>query len=241
MLPKRFTQIHYGNDLPAQVDDALDDVRSVGDRSNFRDANDFANGADADSVRLVPDAKTDDLVVFLHVAHSGQGLLTSGVLVFIAFRKSLPARTGRFTVMTVLCGTVDDKAVHVVEQVAGKLEHLLGSSGKFSGTRSGLLNEFAHFIHGADDGLCAGSLFLNGGIDFLGDFGEAVGGLSDLRGADGLLAGCRTDFLGELVDFSDDVGDFVESGAEIVAEAEDPLPRCGCCCSMFSTAWRASR
>ncbi len=42
----------------------------------------------------------------------------------------------------------------------------------------------------------------------------------DLRGPDGLLVGGRADFLGELVNFGDDVGYFMQRGAEIVAEAE---------------------
>src|SRR5258708_1573956 len=83
-----------------------------------------------------------------------------------------------------------------------------------------MVNEVGHLVHGADDGLRAGSLFLDGGTDLLGDFREAVGGLGDLRGADRLFVGGRADLLGEFVDFGDDVGNFVEGAAKIVAEAE---------------------
>src|SRR5258708_34870805 len=83
-----------------------------------------------------------------------------------------------------------------------------------------MVNEVGHLVHGADDGLRAGSLFLDGGADLLGDFPDAVGGLGDLRGADGSFVGGRADLLGEFVDFGDDVGNFVEGAAQIVAKAE---------------------
>ena len=119
-----------------------------------------------------------------------------------------------------LAGAVDNEAVHTVEQIAGKFEHLFGGGGQFSGTGSGLLNQFTHLVHGADNGLRAGCLFFDGRIDLLCNFGETVGSLGDLRRADGLFVRGGADFLGELVDFGDDVGNFVESGAEIVAEAQ---------------------
>ncbi len=80
-----------------------------------------------------------------------------------------------------LVGAVNDKLIHVVQQVSGKLQHLLCRGREFGGAGGGLLDEFAHFIHGANDGLSAGSLFLHGRADFLGDFGKAVGGLGNLR------------------------------------------------------------
>jgi len=75
------------------------------------------------------------------------------------------AEGGVATTLTLLAGAVENKAVHAIEQVAGELEHLLGSGGEFGRTRCGLLHQFAHFVHGADNGLRTGSLFLDGGID----------------------------------------------------------------------------
>src|SRR6266704_2446928 len=145
-----------------------------------------------------------------------------GVFEFLAavgVRATAPAglvRAGR----PCLVRTIQNKAVHAVEQVAREFQHLLSGGGEFRGTGSGLLHEFAHLVHGADDGLSARCLFLNGGIDFLGDFDEAAGGLGNLGRADGLFVGGGADLLGELVDFGDDVGDFVKSGTKVVAEGE---------------------
>src|SRR6266403_855058 len=110
-------------------------------------------------------------------------------------------------------GTVENEFVHAIEQVAREFEHLLGGGGKFSEAGSGLLHQFAHFIHGANDGLGAGSLFFDGRIDFLGNFGKAAGGFGNLRGTDGLFVGSRADFLRELVDFGNYIGNLVQSGA----------------------------
>src|SRR5215469_264592 len=128
--------------------------------------------------------------------------------------------SGNLAVAARLRGTIDDEAIHAVKQVAGELEHLFGGGGQLGGTGSGLLHQFAHLVHGADNGLRAGSLFLDGGVDLLGDFGEAVGSLGNLRGADGLFVCGGADFLRELVDFGDDVGDFVQGAAKVIAEVE---------------------
>src|ERR1700747_1721346 len=89
---------------------------------------------------------------------------------------------------------VDNEPVHRIEGIRGKLGHLLGGGGKFSRTRSGLLDELPHFLHGANNALCARRLFLNGRSNFLGDFREAVRGLGDLRRATRLLSGSRSNF-----------------------------------------------
>jgi len=52
-----------------------------------------------------------------------------------------------------------------------------------------LLHEFAHLVHGADNGLGAGGLLFDGGTDFLGDFSKAASSFGDLRRADRLLVG----------------------------------------------------
>src|SRR6266700_4611434 len=112
-----------------------------------------------------------------------------GVFVLLAavgVRATAPAglvRAGR----PCLVRTVKNKAVHAVEQVAREFQHLLSGGGELRGTGSGLLHEFAHLVHGADDGL---------------------------------FVGCGADLLGELVDFGDDVRDFVKSGTKVVAEGE---------------------
>src|SRR5713226_1310901 len=50
--------------------------------------------------------------------------------------RSRAARSVRFLALLQLARTVDDEAVHVVQQVAGELQHLLGSRGKLSGARA---------------------------------------------------------------------------------------------------------
>src|SRR5713101_98159 len=223
-LTEAFAEVHDRNDLPAQIDDAFDQVRRAGDGSNLRNADNLAHGSDANAVRFIADAKADDLKIFFHREVSGP-LGTRHFCVFeflFAARLGVPAigAVGFPATRALGAGAVQNKFVHPIEQVAGKLEHLLGGGGELGRTGSGLLHEFAHLVHGADDGLCAGSLLFDGGINFLGDFGEAAGGLGDLRRADGLFVGGGTDFLGELVNFGDDVGDFVESTAKLVAQSQ---------------------
>jgi len=105
-----------------------------------------------------------------------------------------------------------NKAVHAVQKVARELEHLLGGCRKLGGTGGGLLHQFAHLIHCSHDRLRAGSLFLDRGIDFLRNFGQASGGFRNLRGTHGLLGGGRADLLGEFVNFGDHVGNLVQRG-----------------------------
>src|SRR5438445_8402874 len=59
-----------------------------------------------------------------------------------------------------------------------------------------------------------------GGIDFLGNFGEAASGFGDLRRTNGLFVGGGADLLRELVDFGDHVGNLVQRGAKIVSEGQ---------------------
>ena len=122
--------------------------------------------------------------------------------------------------MRAVHGAIENKAIHAVEEVAREFEHLLGGGGKLGGTGCGLLHQFAHLIHGANYCLRAGGLLFDGGIDFLSDFGEPAGGLGDLRRADGLFVGGCANFLREFVNFGDDVFDFVQRRAEIVAQAQ---------------------
>src|SRR5882724_6959940 len=127
---------------------------------------------------------------------------------------------GRKIALFGLRGAIENEAVHAVQQVAGELKHLFGRGGKLGGAGSRLLNQFAHLFHRAHDSLRAAGLFFDGGINFLGDFGEAVGGFGNLSGANRLFVGGSADFLGKFVNFGDHAGDLVESGTEVVAEAE---------------------
>src|SRR5207247_7406036 len=77
-------------------------------------------------------------------------------------------------------GAIQNEAIHAVEQVARKLEHLLGGGGKLGGTGRGLVYQFAHLVHGADNGLGAGRLLFDGGSDFLGNVVEAASGVACL-------------------------------------------------------------
>jgi len=51
---------------------------------------------------------------------------------------------------------------------------------KLGRTRGGLLHKLAHLVHRTHDGLRAGSLFLDCGINLLRNFGEATSGLGNL-------------------------------------------------------------
>src|ERR1700758_5674204 len=106
---------------------------------------------------------------------------------FLDTRRVVTAPCRTLALRTAVIGAFENEAIHAVEQIAGELEHLLRSGGKLRGTGCGLLNEPAHLVHGANNGLGSGSLLFDGGIDFLGDLGEASGRLCDLGGTDGLL------------------------------------------------------
>src|SRR5690348_8403720 len=220
-LAEALAQVHHGDNLAAKIDHAFDQVRSAGDRSDFRNADDLAHGGDTHAVRFVPYPETDDLKVFFHQRVSGPlGTRQFGVFEILValFLRAAALATLVSPARALLGGAVEHKTVHGIEQIARELQHLLGGSRKLRGAGSRLLNEFAHLVHGANDGLRAGSLFFDGGIDFLRDFGEAAGSLGNLRGAHGLLVGGGADFLRELVDFGDHVGNFVQGGPEFVAE-----------------------
>src|SRR5260370_13269031 len=182
-LPEALAKVHHGNNFPAQIDHALNQIGSAGNRGNLRDTDDFAHGSDMNAVRFISDAEADDLKILFHREVPGPlGARHIGVFGFcrpVRLRTAALAKGIRAT-GALLGSAVEDKAVHAVEQVARKFEHLLGGGGKLGGTGSGLLHQFAHLVHGADNSLGAGSLFLNGRINFLGNFGEAAGGFGDL-------------------------------------------------------------
>src|SRR5437879_969676 len=70
-LAKSFAKVHDGNDFPAQIDDAFNQIARAGNGGNFRDTDNFAHGGDADAVRFIADAKTDDLKILFHGKVSG--------------------------------------------------------------------------------------------------------------------------------------------------------------------------
>src|ERR1700687_471023 len=127
-LAESFAEVHDGNDFAAQIDHALDQIGSTGNRGNLRNADNLAHGGDANAVRFIADAKADDLKIFFHREVSGP-LGTRHFRVFEFFgtagiRTTALAAEGFAATRALLIGTVDNKAVHAVEQVAGKLEHL---------------------------------------------------------------------------------------------------------------------
>src|SRR5215470_3357126 len=50
-----------------------------------------------------------------------------------------------------LTGTVQNEAIHTVEQIARELEHLFGRRRKFGGACRGLLAPLTHLVHRAND------------------------------------------------------------------------------------------
>src|SRR5260221_410179 len=191
-----FAQIHHGDYFSAKVYDALDQVGRAWDGGDFRHADDFPDGTDANAIGFAADSKADDLEFFLHECFSALGPCQFGVFEFAGFAGCRGTPFGRRILAGArMRGAIDDETIHGVEQVAGKFKHLFGGGGKLGGAGSRLLNQFAHLVYGADDVLRAGSLFLDGGADLLSNLREAVGGLGDLRGADGLFVGRGADLL----------------------------------------------
>src|SRR5215469_10303114 len=69
-LAETLAKVDHRDDFSAEVNHAFDSVLSVGDGSDFGNADDFTNGADAHSERFVPDTKTNDLQFLFHSAVS---------------------------------------------------------------------------------------------------------------------------------------------------------------------------
>ncbi len=78
-------------------------------------------------------------------------------------------------------------------------------------------------------------MFLDRGIDFLGDLGQAIGGLGDLRGSAGLFRGSGTDLLRELVNFGHDVGNLFERKAQVLVEEQAFLNHRGALFHVFDS------
>src|SRR5713226_5395040 len=132
-LAESFAKIHHGNDFPAQVDYALNQIGRAGNRSNLRNTDNLADGGDTDAVRFIADAEADDLKIFFHREVSGPlGTRHFGVFKFMlaARLRASTLAEGVAATQALLVGAVNNEAVHTVEQVAGKLEHLFGGSGK---------------------------------------------------------------------------------------------------------------
>src|SRR6266851_6864151 len=84
-LAEALAQIHHRNNFAAEIDDALDGVGSVGNSGDFRNAHDFAHGADTHPERFLTDAKANDLKFLFHHAVSR----TSGTNQFRIFKVPL--------------------------------------------------------------------------------------------------------------------------------------------------------
>src|SRR5882724_12460085 len=65
-----FAQIHHGDNFPAKVYDAFDQVWRAGNGGDFRHADDFPDGSDANAIGFAADSKADDLEFFLHEGFS---------------------------------------------------------------------------------------------------------------------------------------------------------------------------
>src|SRR5882724_3662190 len=235
-LTETLAEIHDRNDFSAEIDHAFDQIRSARNGSDFGDADNFAHGADSNAVRFVADPETYNVQILFH--REGPCLLRArhfGVFEFlIAVRFRSAALPGRIPAVKVRGRrAVQDETVHAVQQIAGKLQHLLRCGGKFGRTGGRLLDQLAHFVHGANNGLGAGSLLFDGGVNLLGNFRKPAGGFGNLRGANGLFVGGRANFLGEFVDFGDDVGNFVQSGTKIVSEAQTFFDDAGAALHVF--------
>src|SRR6267142_1481251 len=235
-LTETLSEIHHRNDFSAKINHTFDQIRSARNGSDFGNADNFAHGANSNAVRFIADPETYNVQILFH--REGPCLLRAshfGVFEFlIAVRFRSAALPGRIPTAGVRrSSAVQNEAVHAVQQVAGKLQHLLRSSGQLGRARSGLLDQLAHFVHGTNDGLGAGSLLFDGGVNLLGNFRKPAGGFGNLRGANGLFVGGRTDFLRELVNFGDDVGNFVQRGAKIVAKAQALFDDAGAALHVF--------
>src|SRR6266403_1745675 len=60
------TQVQHGNDLAAQVDDALHVGRSIRHRGDLRHPHDFVQGGDGNAIRLAANLKAYDLCLMDH-------------------------------------------------------------------------------------------------------------------------------------------------------------------------------
>ena len=123
-LAEALAQVHHGDDFPAKIDHAFDQVRCAGDRSYFRNADDFAHGGDTYAVRFVTDAETDDLKVLFHQRVSGfLGTRQLGVFEFLVtiFFRAAALATLLSPARALLGGAVEHKTIHGIEQIAREL------------------------------------------------------------------------------------------------------------------------
>ena len=91
-LAEALAQIHHGDDLAAEIDDAFDGFGSARDGSDLGNANDFAHRSDTDAERLVADAKPDDLKVFVLSLSWVSGARELGVFAFRVAMRLAAAR-----------------------------------------------------------------------------------------------------------------------------------------------------
>ena len=126
-LTEALAQVHHRNDFAAKVYNPLDEVGGTGHCCDLRDADNLAHGGDAHTVRFVADPETNYLKVFFHQKVSGPlGTRQFGVcnLMLAIFLRTTALSSGFSAVKTLLAVAVKSKAVHAVEQIAGKLQRL---------------------------------------------------------------------------------------------------------------------
>src|SRR6266404_4462667 len=65
-LTKTLAEIHHRNDFSAEVDDTFDQIRSARNGGNLGNADNFAHGADSNTVRFIADPKTYNVQILFH-------------------------------------------------------------------------------------------------------------------------------------------------------------------------------
>src|SRR5947209_7634710 len=172
------SQIDYGYDLSPKVDHAFDVIGDIGHGSNFGDSHDFMHEPDRHAERFLPDTEPNELEVFSHpnpfscIVRTPPRRTASPTWPTLVNARRVPRGAillaSRPAISTSVCAAVampvhglEDKAIHGVEQCARHLGHLVGRGSQFSRSRSGTLDQLTHFLHGADNGLSARSLFFN--------------------------------------------------------------------------------
>src|SRR2546421_11011409 len=66
LFAETLAQVHHRNDLAAQVDHALEIVRSVGHSGNLRHADDLVQGSDGHAIGLASHPKAHDMEFTAH-------------------------------------------------------------------------------------------------------------------------------------------------------------------------------
>src|SRR5260370_1175500 len=65
-LTKTLAEIHHRNDFSAEIDDTFDQIRSARNGGNLGNADNFAHGADSNTVRFIADPETYNVQILFH-------------------------------------------------------------------------------------------------------------------------------------------------------------------------------